>query len=259
MALIKCNECGKEISDKATTCIHCGNPIKKEIISKKNWKDLTSQEKNIIKKDLEEKNENLMTKKSLMVVVCILTIPFIIFMFCIDNIFSPFACLGAVIIFAITLSSYQKEYKKTYEKFFYTNNSNDLSIDTKRIPQNNTQQKNDIKKNKYNSKNGLLLGLILGIILTIIFFIILYIFLTNRKINLNNNKCLNNFYYNEMSDLCIQSNMLMPNDDKSCDDEYIYDDYDDKCYKYIITPPLNNDNLTYEENITRLNEYINQQ
>ena len=37
-------------------------------------------------------------------------------------------------------------------------------------------------KNKYNSKNGLLLGLILGIILTIIFFIILYIFLTNRKI-----------------------------------------------------------------------------
>lgn len=29
MALIKCSECGKEISDKATTCIHCGNPISK--------------------------------------------------------------------------------------------------------------------------------------------------------------------------------------------------------------------------------------
>lgn len=27
MALIKCSECGKEISDKATTCPHCGNPI----------------------------------------------------------------------------------------------------------------------------------------------------------------------------------------------------------------------------------------
>ena len=27
MALIKCKECGKEISDKATTCIHCGCPI----------------------------------------------------------------------------------------------------------------------------------------------------------------------------------------------------------------------------------------
>lgn len=27
MALIKCIECGKEISDKATVCIHCGCPI----------------------------------------------------------------------------------------------------------------------------------------------------------------------------------------------------------------------------------------
>jgi len=27
MALIKCNECGKEISDKATQCISCGCPV----------------------------------------------------------------------------------------------------------------------------------------------------------------------------------------------------------------------------------------
>lgn len=27
MALIKCSECGKEISDKASACAHCGNPI----------------------------------------------------------------------------------------------------------------------------------------------------------------------------------------------------------------------------------------
>ena len=27
MALIKCPECGKEISDKATQCIHCGYPL----------------------------------------------------------------------------------------------------------------------------------------------------------------------------------------------------------------------------------------
>lgn len=34
MALIKCSECGKEISDKSTACIHCGCPIeiKKEKI-----------------------------------------------------------------------------------------------------------------------------------------------------------------------------------------------------------------------------------
>lgn len=29
MALIKCPECGKEISDKASACIHCGYPLQK--------------------------------------------------------------------------------------------------------------------------------------------------------------------------------------------------------------------------------------
>ena len=30
MALIKCPECGKEISDQAEFCPHCGYPIKKK-------------------------------------------------------------------------------------------------------------------------------------------------------------------------------------------------------------------------------------
>ena len=29
MALIKCSECGKEISDKAAACVHCGCPVPK--------------------------------------------------------------------------------------------------------------------------------------------------------------------------------------------------------------------------------------
>ena len=29
MALIKCPECGKEVSDKAEACIHCGFPLPK--------------------------------------------------------------------------------------------------------------------------------------------------------------------------------------------------------------------------------------
>lgn len=32
MALIKCPECGKDISDKSDVCIHCGYPVKKDII-----------------------------------------------------------------------------------------------------------------------------------------------------------------------------------------------------------------------------------
>ena len=28
MAMIKCPECGKDVSDKAASCIHCGSPIR---------------------------------------------------------------------------------------------------------------------------------------------------------------------------------------------------------------------------------------
>lgn len=40
MSLIKCSECDAEISDKATTCPHCGNPIKPVLIEQtgKIWK-----------------------------------------------------------------------------------------------------------------------------------------------------------------------------------------------------------------------------
>lgn len=30
MALIKCSDCGKEVSDNARACIHCGNPLPKK-------------------------------------------------------------------------------------------------------------------------------------------------------------------------------------------------------------------------------------
>lgn len=42
MALIKCVECGKEISELADACPHCGNPINKKIQTiegtSKQWK-----------------------------------------------------------------------------------------------------------------------------------------------------------------------------------------------------------------------------
>lgn len=34
MALINCKECGKEISNKATTCPNCGNPINDDTYTK---------------------------------------------------------------------------------------------------------------------------------------------------------------------------------------------------------------------------------
>ena len=50
MALIKCSECGKEISDKAEVCLHCGNPIQKTIKEekkkqRKSFNELNKREK----------------------------------------------------------------------------------------------------------------------------------------------------------------------------------------------------------------------
>lgn len=39
MALIKCPECGKEISDKAKTCIHCGYPIENKNLDNNSMTD----------------------------------------------------------------------------------------------------------------------------------------------------------------------------------------------------------------------------
>lgn len=47
MALIKCEDCGKEFSDKANACPNCGCPYEKEIKKSKmkKYDDLTQEEK----------------------------------------------------------------------------------------------------------------------------------------------------------------------------------------------------------------------
>lgn len=37
MALIKCPECGRDVSDKADDCIHCGFPLKEQAIGHSNY------------------------------------------------------------------------------------------------------------------------------------------------------------------------------------------------------------------------------
>ena len=48
MALIKCPECGREVSDKAPACPHCGAPILSEFIEKKVKKYKTTKYLDII-------------------------------------------------------------------------------------------------------------------------------------------------------------------------------------------------------------------
>lgn len=67
MALIKCSECGKKISDQAERCIKCGVPIK--IASKKKKESVPEDEelkylKNYVKKD----------KKILVIIGCLLLV-----------------------------------------------------------------------------------------------------------------------------------------------------------------------------------------
>ena len=46
MALIKCPECNKEISDKSTVCINCGCPVTVEEIVKEEIKQVINEQKN---------------------------------------------------------------------------------------------------------------------------------------------------------------------------------------------------------------------
>lgn len=58
MALIKCEDCGKEISDKSDKCIHCGCPISNKVNSNgkskikydiKDWEELSDDEINRVR------------------------------------------------------------------------------------------------------------------------------------------------------------------------------------------------------------------
>ena len=54
MALVKCKECGKEISDKAKTCPNCGCPIEDEFAKTETTKDIQTEPKKNEKKKREK-------------------------------------------------------------------------------------------------------------------------------------------------------------------------------------------------------------
>src|SRR5690554_6147029 len=63
MALIKCPECGKEVSDKSRECIYCGCPLSNALESKK-----ATQQVEIASLDIKGKN----LKKTVISIVIIL-------------------------------------------------------------------------------------------------------------------------------------------------------------------------------------------
>lgn len=69
MALIKCEECGKEFSDKANACIHCGFPITKEKICKECGNVIKKDEKNVASVVILLKRKKLIKKQLLYALV----------------------------------------------------------------------------------------------------------------------------------------------------------------------------------------------
>lgn len=69
MALIKCNECGKEISDKAKTCPNCGCPVNK------NQSKASAKKNNYFKlyiNSLKNKNKKTIIFTSLTILIIII-------------------------------------------------------------------------------------------------------------------------------------------------------------------------------------------
>jgi len=83
MALIKCSDCGKEISDKSSVCIHCGCPLEQ----------VKEENKTIIKKEVEDTKENKKNKLFLIlagILVLVILIVVIIYFNNKDNVVVPY-------------------------------------------------------------------------------------------------------------------------------------------------------------------------
>lgn len=109
MALVKCEECGKDISDKAIACIHCGNPIEQN----NNFDSTLSQ--NIvedIKCDVEiVGNERLSNMSNIVMFTLIISVLFSMFKGIIFILFIP------VLIYLSNLKS--KKDNKARKIYFY--------------------------------------------------------------------------------------------------------------------------------------------
>lgn len=55
MALIKCAECGKEFSDKASACPNCACPVERKQEDIKDYKDLTREEQSALISYMKDK------------------------------------------------------------------------------------------------------------------------------------------------------------------------------------------------------------
>lgn len=61
--LIKCPECGKEISDKSKQCIHCGYPLEESKINKNNLTTIATSDLYSTPAEIAKEREELLMKR----------------------------------------------------------------------------------------------------------------------------------------------------------------------------------------------------
>lgn len=121
MALIKCSECGKEISDKAKTCIHCGNPIHEERVKtmkKKTWEELTNEEKSKVNSYRKTIKQWWNLDRVLSIIFLLLGM-FLVWFVILVNLRFMFSILGFLFLglgVFLALVTSPKEQQKWYEK-----------------------------------------------------------------------------------------------------------------------------------------------
>lgn len=69
MALIKCSECGKEFSNKASACPNCAFPVEKKQKNVKAFKELTKEEKKSVKVYMRNHGELSSTSDTILLII----------------------------------------------------------------------------------------------------------------------------------------------------------------------------------------------
>lgn len=157
MAIIKCSECGKEISDKSKTCVHCGNPL-----------DETKKSKNNKKENKNPNKSNIVVKIILLSILCFYCISAIIFNFVNGTELSGGALFALLLlIFLFTLS-------------IYSIRKNVITLRT---------LSDKVKKSESNDKpiqrNKIIIGITIGIVGVVIVISILLSVLIGNNTNTN--------------------------------------------------------------------------
>lgn len=171
MALINCPECGKQISDKALTCIHCGFPL--DIIVKDDLIELIEQideEEEYKNKSLDELNKFSIYAFGLDNVLLECEKCARIDEYNVENVFSEISeeeCILSEDISCSNCGNSVKRGEKIYPKQIHQIMENSTEMSYKSFNSNNEVDKNEIKEKKNDSGNGCLLYLIFVIVVII--------------------------------------------------------------------------------------------